>query len=105
MTGPLLTARQVAELFGVCAETVLRWTRRGDLPAIRLPGGAIRYAPDVVDARLEAWATSADTAAEELSDTPRHARRGAGYSDTLTSGASDTRPLEAVTNEEDDHAS
>lgn len=43
MSGPLLTARQVAELLGVSAETVLRWTRRGDLPALRLPGGAIRY--------------------------------------------------------------
>jgi excisionase family DNA binding protein len=28
----------------VCAETVLRWIRNGDLPAIRLPGGAIRIA-------------------------------------------------------------
>ena len=42
MSGPLLTARQVAELIGVSSETVLRWTRRGDLPAIRLPGGALR---------------------------------------------------------------
>ena len=33
------------------AETVLRWTRRGDLPAIRLPGGAIRYR----EAQLEQW--------------------------------------------------
>jgi excisionase family DNA binding protein len=47
----LLTARQVAHLLGVSAETVLRWTRRGDLPAIRLPGGAIRYRHD----DLEAW--------------------------------------------------
>jgi excisionase family DNA binding protein len=43
MSGPLLTARQVAELIGVSSETVLRWTRRGDLPAIRLRGGALRY--------------------------------------------------------------
>ena len=43
MTGRLLTAREVAERLGVIAETVLRWTRRGELPAIRLPGGAIRY--------------------------------------------------------------
>ena len=46
MSEPLLTARQVAELLGVSAETVLRWTRRGELPAIRLPSGAIRYRPD-----------------------------------------------------------
>ena len=43
MTDRLLTAREVAERLGVTAETVLRWTRRGELPAIRLPGGAIRY--------------------------------------------------------------
>lgn len=51
MTGPLLTAREVADMLGVSAETVLRWTRRGELPAIRLPGGAIRYR----EADLEEW--------------------------------------------------
>lgn len=38
----LLTAREVAGILDVSTETVLRWTRRGELPAIRLPGGAIR---------------------------------------------------------------
>jgi excisionase family DNA binding protein len=38
-------------MLGVSAETVLRWTRRGELPAVRLPGGAIRYRTD----QLEAW--------------------------------------------------
>ncbi len=52
MTGPLRTAREVAELLGVSAETVLRWTRRGDLPALRLPGGAIRYRQHDLDAWL-----------------------------------------------------
>jgi excisionase family DNA binding protein len=51
VTGPPLTARQVADLLGVSTETVLRWTRRGELPAIRLPGGAIRFRED----ELEAW--------------------------------------------------
>jgi excisionase family DNA binding protein len=50
MTG-LLTARTVAELLDVSPETVLRWTRRGELPAIRLPGGAIRYRQET----LEDW--------------------------------------------------
>jgi excisionase family DNA binding protein len=54
----LLTAREVAELLGVSAETVLRWTRRGDLPAIRLPGGAIRYHPDAIDEWLLARVTA-----------------------------------------------
>jgi excisionase family DNA binding protein len=57
MSGPLLTARAVADLFDVSAETVLRWTRRGELPAIRLPGGAIRYREDAIDAWLGERAT------------------------------------------------
>ena len=57
MTDHLLTAREVAGLLGVSAETVLRWTRRGDLPAIRLPGGAIRYREDDLDGWLAARAT------------------------------------------------
>jgi excisionase family DNA binding protein len=52
MTASLLTARQVAQLLGVSCETVLRWTRRGDLPGLRLPGGAIRYRPEAVEAWL-----------------------------------------------------
>jgi excisionase family DNA binding protein len=61
MSGPLLTARQVAELIGVSSETILRWTRRGDLPAIRLPGGALRYRGPDLDGWLAARATSTDT--------------------------------------------
>ena len=54
----LLTARAVAEILDVSAETVLRWTRAGTLPAIRLPGGAVRYRRDVLDEWLAARATS-----------------------------------------------
>ena len=54
VTGPLLTAREVAELFSVSAETILRWTRRGELPAFRLPGGAIRFRAD----ELYEWFTA-----------------------------------------------
>jgi excisionase family DNA binding protein len=57
MTGPLLTARALAELLGVTPATVLRWTRDGDLPAIRLPSGQIRYRPETVDAWLVERAT------------------------------------------------
>lgn len=54
VTGPLLTAREVAPLFSVSAETILRWTRRGELPAFRLPGGAIRLRGD----ELYEWFTA-----------------------------------------------
>lgn len=51
MTG-LLTARDLADRLGVSAETILRWTRRGELPAIRLPSGAIRYREEAIEAWL-----------------------------------------------------
>jgi len=47
----LLTAREVAARLGVSSETVLRWTRAGKLPGFRMPGGALRY----LDEALEAW--------------------------------------------------
>jgi excisionase family DNA binding protein len=54
----LLTARDLADRLGVSVETVLRWTRRGDVPAIRLPGGAIRYREDEIECWLEERATT-----------------------------------------------
>jgi excisionase family DNA binding protein len=48
----LLTAREVAATLGVNPETVLRWTRRGDLEAVRLPGGQLRYRSDTLGAWL-----------------------------------------------------
>ena len=42
-TEPLLTPREVAELFRVDPKTVTRWARAGRLTAIRTPGGHRRY--------------------------------------------------------------
>lgn len=61
MSGPLLTARALADLLEVSAETVLRWTRRGELPAIRLPGGAVRFREDEIEAWLASRTQQADT--------------------------------------------
>ena len=55
--GPLLTAREVAERLHVSTETILRWVRRGQLAGIRLPGGALRFSEDALDAWLEDRAT------------------------------------------------
>ena len=57
----LLTAREVAELVGVSAETVLRWTRAGRLPALRLPSGAIRFRQEELDAWMTERAASLTT--------------------------------------------
>jgi excisionase family DNA binding protein len=101
----LLTARQVAEQLGVCPETVLRWTRAGMLPAHRLPGGQLRYRQAELDGWLEARATSAGTATEELSDTrASRARSRETYPVAVPFEVSDTRPLEAAPTEEDTHA-
>ena len=60
MTGPLLTARQVGELLGYSPGTVLRWTRQGKLPALKLPGGAIRYREDELERWLETHSTNGE---------------------------------------------
>jgi excisionase family DNA binding protein len=66
----LLTARQVADRLGVSAETVLRWTRRGDLPGFRLPGGALRFREDDLDQWLALRATLPATLRESVTATP-----------------------------------
>ena len=76
MADRLLTARAVADLLDVSAETILRWTRRGDLPAFRLPGGAIRFREDEVDAWLEERAT---TGRGRSHPTPLAAARAVSY--------------------------
>lgn len=49
----LLTAQQVAEQLSVHVESVRRWTRQGDLPAVRLPSGRYRYRSEDVAALIE----------------------------------------------------
>lgn len=81
MNGQLLTTREVADQLGVSAETVLRWTRRGELPAIRLPGGAIRFREADLDDWLQERATPGRGA---LTTTPDAAQRLTVPSPVLT---------------------
>jgi excisionase family DNA binding protein len=53
-TERLLTARTVADQFGVSSETVLRWARLGELPSIQLSNRAIRF----VASEIEEWMRS-----------------------------------------------
>jgi excisionase family DNA binding protein len=77
----LLTARETSGLLGVSTETVLRWVRQGKLPAIRLPGGAIRFRRD----EIEAWLTERATPRRGvLTATPGAAQPGTLSSATLT---------------------
>jgi excisionase family DNA binding protein len=66
----LLTARAVAGMLDVSTETVLRWTRRGELPAIRLPGGGIRYREDEIECWLEERATPGRGSVSHPAGTP-----------------------------------
>ena len=103
MTEPLLTARELAELLGVSGETLLRWTRAGKVPALRLPGGAIRYRPNAIEAWLEERATgTADD--EKLSTTRADRARAEAYSVVGSASSTTLATPEAATNEEDDHA-
>jgi excisionase family DNA binding protein len=61
----LLTAREVAERLGVARATILRWTRRGELPAFKL-GRALRYR----EAEVESWLAAHSTGFDQV----RHPR-------------------------------
>lgn len=55
---PLLTARELAELFGVSAATVIDWAEAGRLPGFRIggtKGGRLRFRESEVLAVLEQW--------------------------------------------------
>jgi excisionase family DNA binding protein len=68
VSAPLLTARTVADTLGVTPATVLRWTRRGDLPAVRLPSGQVRYRQDDLDLWLADRATGRQSRAPTIEE-------------------------------------
>jgi excisionase family DNA binding protein len=70
-----MTARAVAETLDVCAETVLRWIRNGELPAIRLPGGAVR----IPESDLHTWLRSRATPRRGVLATTTGAADGERY--------------------------
>ena len=71
----------MADLLGLSTETVLRWTRRGDLPAIRLPGGAIRFR----EQELEEWLERRATTARGVSSNPIGRRPKSSLSSSTSS--------------------
>ena len=81
----MLTARVVAEFLGVSTETVLLWVRRGELPAIRLPSGALRFA----EPALNDWVAE-------------RATPGRGVLTTTPGVAGRTLPSEVLTTTEDE---
>jgi excisionase family DNA binding protein len=53
-----LTVAEVADELGCSARTVLRWIERGDLGAVRLPGGRLRVSERDLAAHIASWATT-----------------------------------------------
>jgi excisionase family DNA binding protein len=101
VTGRLLTAREVAAQLGATAETVLRWTRAGELPAVRLPGsvrGRLRYRADDINAWIDGHVMGA--APRGVSATHGDRAQVGGYV-PLRFPVSATPPLNAAPTEED----
>ena len=102
MSDRLLTAREVADWLGVSTETVLRWTRRGELRAIRLPGterGRLRYRHEDVEAWLAEHATKADDANRGVSAAPSAIRHDEAYSSLPSDSSATSLPRAARTEE------
>jgi excisionase family DNA binding protein len=51
VTGRLLTARELAGQLGISTGALLRWTRAGKVPSVKLPSGAVRFVPE----QIEGW--------------------------------------------------
>jgi excisionase family DNA binding protein len=45
-----LTARELGKRLSISLAAVLRWAARGVVPSFKLPGGAVRFDPDEIDA-------------------------------------------------------
>jgi excisionase family DNA binding protein len=100
----LLTAREVAELVGLSPETILRYTRLGELRGIRLPGtarGRLRYRPEDVEAWLEQHETTGPADREALTTRADRARRDGAYA-TLESASLTTPPRDVAASTEED---
>ena len=74
MSESLITARALAVRLGVSSGALLRWTRAGKVPAVKLPSGAIRYIPTEIDRWLVERSMAGD-ATEEVSPAPNVTRR------------------------------
>jgi excisionase family DNA binding protein len=94
----LLTTREVGGRLGVSTETVLRWVRRGELPAFRLPSGALRFR----EADLEAWlAARATKGAADRGVSATQTDRAHGSVLSLRSTTSATPSRDGATNDEE----
>jgi excisionase family DNA binding protein len=67
VTGRLLTTRELAELLGLSAESVLRRWRRGEIPGgIRLASNVLRFRESAIDEWLAQLEDAANAQASAL---------------------------------------
>jgi excisionase family DNA binding protein len=72
----MLTVADTADRFDVSRRTVLRWIERGDLVALRLPGGRLRITSAEIERVESVWCTIApDNASAPARLTPPGAGR------------------------------
>jgi predicted DNA-binding transcriptional regulator AlpA len=112
---PLLTAREFAAQLGVSTGALLRWTRAEKVPcAVKLPSGAIRYRPELIEPWLDEIAMGAVDRGVLPTRTSR-ARHEAYVPPSAVAPREDGRsvsspalptwsPPSATETEEDDHA-
>jgi excisionase family DNA binding protein len=79
VTERLLTARELADLLGFAAGTVVDWAEAGKLPAFKL-GGRLRFRQSEVEAWLEMRRMNGPGAGGEVSPAPTaYPTRGVVY--------------------------
>jgi excisionase family DNA binding protein len=93
LPGRLLTAREVADRYGHCPDTILRWYRAGAMEGIafKTPGGKVRFRED----RLDTWEEQRATQRRGVLPTTPHAARSQTVLSTV---------LPTTDDEEDQHA-
>jgi excisionase family DNA binding protein len=69
LSEPLLTARELAELLGFAAGTIVDWAERSELPGFKV-GGRLRFRESEVFDWLEERRVNGPGAGEEASPTP-----------------------------------
>lgn len=95
-----MAAREASTYLACSVGALLRWARRGEVPSVKLPSGAIRFVPETI----QAWVAECEVArsAEELPNALTHrAADGHGPSEFSSPNA---RPPLAASTEEEDHA-
>jgi predicted DNA-binding transcriptional regulator AlpA len=63
VTKELLTRKQIAGLFQISTQTIIRWENVGKLPALRLGAGSVRYLRSDVEKLIQDSVTRAEVKA------------------------------------------